>query len=280
MARSVGQPATYGFGFRDRHERAILWRFTPASRPSERGAGLIPLSSVPGLRLEYSDLGTTAGAGTAAQIAGRVSEAEPWTEISAPPYFVAYRGSHSEGRHMGALLTGTESWRVTASPAVSSTNDLREGASWTLKEAGGRERTLRVTARRADEAVITEAVSGANSPSLELRARVAPEGFALREFRIARGGRHLRITFTPELALSDPATGGGRRTADFAIDAGDHKRIAHGTVTIEKQNGALILRWSPRAPDWAKSRTLVGTVRAGTDGYTLEVSQPTTGDVR
>lgn len=277
VTRNVGQPATYGFGFRDIHGRAILWRFTPASNPSERGAGLIPLSSVPGLRLEYSDLGTTAGAGTATQIADRVSEAEPWTEISAPPYFVAYRGSHAEGRHMGALLTGVESWRVVSSPKVTSASELREGASWVLREAGGRERTLRVAARRADETIITQKTADApNLSGLELRARIAPDGFALREVRFMRGSRHLRISFTPELALFDSASNTKRTTADFEIDMGNHKRVAHGVVTIEKQSGVWTLRWTPRAPDWAKSRPLVSTIKTGTDGYTVEVTQPPT----
>lgn len=273
VAKNVGQPSTYGLGFRDVQGRAILWRFIPATRPSERGAGLTPLAAVPGLRLDYSELGTTAGAGTAVQIGDRVSEAHAWPEISAPPYFVAFRGSHSEGRHLGSLYLGTERWHVLSTPNVSTATELREGALWKLREANGRELSLRVTARRGDEVTITETdESAAGLATLEMQARVTPQGFAIREIRRTMGKRTMRIAFTPELNLGNVATTPAELA--FEIDEGDHRRVTHGIVTTEVQTGVLRLRWTPRAPAWAKSQGLLSTIRTEAAGYMLEVTKP------
>jgi hypothetical protein len=68
-----GGRQVYGPAFRDRHGQAVRWRFIPASVPSERGAGLTPMAAAPGLRLDYRDLGTLAGEGTAAQFDDRSS---------------------------------------------------------------------------------------------------------------------------------------------------------------------------------------------------------------
>lgn len=273
VAKTVGQPSTYGFGFRDAQGRAILWRFTPATRPSERGAGLTPLAGVPGLRLDYSELGTTAGAGTAVQIGDRVSEAHAWPEISAPPYFVAFRGGHAEGRHLGSLYLGTERWRVLSAPNVLAATDLREGATWTLREANGRELSLRVTARRGDEVTITETdASAAGLSKLEMQARVMPQGFALREIRRTLGKHTMRIAFTPELNPANLATTPAE--VAFEIDEGEHRRVTHGIVTTEVQTGALRLRWTPRAPAWTKSQGLVSIIRTEAGGYMIEVTTP------
>ena len=88
----------FGVGFRDKHGQPVIWRFIPAnSRPSERGCGPHLVGTMPGLHLRFSARGTAAGAGTAVQIGTKVHEAEPWPQISAPPYFVAYRGSYVHG---------------------------------------------------------------------------------------------------------------------------------------------------------------------------------------
>ena len=271
--KEVEQPSTYGFGFKDIQGRTILWRFTPASRPSERGAGLTPLPSVPGLRLDYSELGTTAGGGTAVQIGDRVSEARPWPEISAPPYFVAFQGSHSEGRHLGALKLGIERWRIISAPNVKSAIELREGATWKILEVNGRELIMSVTARRNDEVTITQIQESAiGLPKLTIVARVMAQGFALREIRQTLGTRSMRIAFTPELNLTN-ASGSFPTEVNFEIDEGDHRRIAHGVVKLESQGAINHLQWTPRAPAWTKSLAFTSTIRSDGDGYVLEVSQ-------
>ena len=271
--QSVGQPSTYGFGFRDTHGRAILWRFIPASRPSERGSGLTPQPQTPGLRLMYRNLGTAAGAGTAVQIGDRVSEAEAWPEISSPPYFVAYRGSHSEGMDNGALLPGSETWRVVSAPSVADMGQLREGAQWTFREVGGRERTLRINARIGDEVTITEAnAEKRDGPKLEIVARLLPQGFALRQVRLTERARSMRVTFTPELNLSNASAGASIAVGDinFEITLGNNRKVVQGTVSIERQDNGLRLRWTSKSPEWAKARAFTSTIKMDAGGYMIE----------
>lgn len=258
--RGDGGRQTHGVAFRDKHGQAIRWRFIPASEPSERGAGLTPRGNVPGLRLEYRDIGTLAGEGTAAQFGEQVIEAEPWPERSSPPYFVGYRGSLTLGHHGSSLALGREEWRVLSAP-----DGLREGAEWTLANQHGRERKLRVTALRGDDLTLDE--SGGADSSLSLNARVTPEGWALRSLQLTSAGRTMRLAFTPELNLT--ASG----EAAFQLDQSNQPKLAHGTVTIEKQNGGARLRWQPKAPDWARAKAFETIIKIAANGYTVEASR-------
>lgn len=156
MAREAERQPTYGFGFRDKTGQAVLWRVIPATRPSERGRELIPAPSIPGLRFEYRDLATAVGEGTAIQIGDKVIEAEPWKEISSPPYFIAYRGTVAIGRHFGSLLLGVKKWKMIAQPA-----ELKEGAEWILSDENRRKRIFKIAARNNGELIINE--QGTNS---------------------------------------------------------------------------------------------------------------------
>jgi hypothetical protein len=273
--QSVGQSTTYNVGFRDSYGRSIIWRFILASTPSPLGAGLTPQPETPGLRLLYRNLGTCAGEGAAIQIGDHLSEADPWPEISSPPYFVAFRGVLADGMDSGALVPGSEKWQVLSSPIMAEGSELREGAQWVLKSDSGRERTWRVTARRADEVTISEvSLEASNSTKLELRARVGQQGLALREIRLGSGSRAMRLTFTPELDLTTVPTSVGSAGADFEIDLGNQRKVARGKVSVENQEGLVRLHWILKSPDWAKSRGLISTVRIEAGGYTMETTQP------
>jgi len=254
---NFGQAPAHEFSFTDERGQAVRWRFTLAAPVSERGAGLTPQEEGAGLLLIYRDLGTAAGEGTAAQIGDKVSEAEPWPEISAPPYFVAYRGAYSDGIGVGALIPGQENWRVTAPP-----KNLNEGAQWTLTCDRGRTRQLRITARRGDELTVRE-----TGDSLTLQARQTPAGFALRSITGASRSKTMRISFTPELDLAS----GSAAPVNFQIDQNGHNKIAHGSVAVEKRGNAASLRWLFKAPDWAKSRVLNSTVTMSDNGYKVEM---------
>jgi hypothetical protein len=270
VIQTVGQRPTHGFGFRDKRGQPILWRFIPASTPSKLGAGLTPLSKVPGLRLEYRDLGTAAGAGTAIQIGDKVSEAAPWPEISSPPYFIAYHGSYTEGRHIGALPLRNESWRVVRAP-----KELSEGAQWTLVNENGMERKMQIAARRGDDLTINEiGDETGDSTAYVLNVRVSPQGFALRSILLKSVGRVMHITFNPELSLAPEASSPISGEVTFQIDQGDNKKLVQGVVTTERQGNILRLRWQPKSPDWAKSRRLDSAIKLDDGGYSIEVSQP------
>ena len=262
--KGVEQEVRFGVGLRDKHGQPVLWRFIPAnSRPSERGAGLQPLGAMPGLHLRYSARGTAAGAGTAVQIGGKVHEAEPWPQISAPPYFVAYRGSYVHGMDLSALLLGKEQWRVVKAPS-----ELREGAEWTLAGDHGRERRLQVTRRNGGEITISEkAAPGVDGATLDLSAAETPQGLALRTLALTNRANTMRVTFTPELNL----TAGGESV--YQLDLGGREKVSQGGVSVERQGNVISLRWQPKSPDWAKTRSLSSVINLTLDGYSIEVTQ-------
>ena len=254
---NFGQSPAHEFSFRDERGQAVRWRFSLAAPVSERGAGLTRQEGGTGMMLIYRELGTAAGEGTAVQIGAKVSEAEPWTEISAPPYFVAYRGAYSDGIGVGALLPGQESWRLTAPP-----KELNEGAQWTFVDDRGRTRQLRITAIRGDELTIRE-----TGESLSLHARKTATGFALRSITLSSRSKTMRVGFTPELDLAAASAA----PVIFQIDQNGHNKIAHGGVAVEKRGNVSSLRWMFKAPDWAKSRVLNSTVTISDNGYKVEM---------
>lgn len=261
VVNRVGQQSTYGFAFVDDGGQAIRWRFIPAAPASTFGQGLSPQSDAPGLRFKYRERATTAGAGTAVQIGDKVSEAEPWLEVSAPPYFVAYRGSYVEGMQLGLFLVGSQSWRVTSAPA-----ELIEGAKWTFVDASNETREMRVTARKADELTISETSEWG---SLTLTVRAASRSLAVRSIEVTSAGHRMRVTFKPDLEL-DVAGAAIKAEVAFQIDEDHHDKVAQGTVIVDRQDNIVRMRWQPKTPDWAKSRSLTTTVTLDSLRYTIE----------
>ncbi len=262
--KHVGQEPMYGFGFSDKHDRAIRWRFIPAGEPSERGAGLSPQNGGKGLLILYRGLSTAAGEGTAVQIGDKVSEAEPWPEISAPPYFVAYRGAYVRGMGVGSLLTGSESWRVESAP-----KNISEGAEWILTDSRGNKRQLRVTSARGDDLTISEKASQTSSAAvLTIDARKMEKGIAIRSITVARGDHFMRISFSPSLGLSMK-----KSESVFQIDQNGQEKLVHGKVFAERREGEIDLRLQPESPSWAKSRALNATIKPNVGGYKIDVHQ-------
>jgi hypothetical protein len=273
-ARDAGGLQSYGLALIDKRGQAVRWRFLPAAAPSERGAGLTPMAAAPGLRLEYRDLGAAAGAGSAVQIGDRLSEAAPWPEISSPPYFIAYRGSISSGRHIGALLIGKESWRMISAPS-----ELREGAEWKMVNDRGRELILKVAERRGDSLTVIESAATGGQPSvLTLQARTTGAGLAIESMVLTSGSQAMRISFKPGLNLGALPDSAASAELNFQIDQGKAERVAQGVITLGKQGEALRLHWRPKAPDWAQTRALETTIKltntAYESEYTIETTQP------
>jgi hypothetical protein len=257
--RSPDRPASYEFAFTDSRGQAIVWRFVLASEPSERGVGLTPLPKVPGLKLSYRGNGTTAGEGTAVQIGSRVSEAEAWPEISAPPYFVAYHGFYTESLDSGSLVLGTESWRITSAP-----KDLKPGSTWTVSGERSGESKFEVVSHHDDELTIRE--KNDESSSMDLVVKTGPQGWMLRSISVMIATRSFRMSFVPELPLTANAA-----ESSFTIGEGKQEKVAQGTVSLLRNGSGLQFRWQFTSPDWAKARTLTSILDLKPDGYTIEV---------
>ena len=253
----------YGFGFLDKNKQPVLWRVIPTGTPSIRGAGINNVRDT-ALRIEYRDIGTTIGEGAAVKIGDKVFEAEPWTAISAPPYFYAFHGSFTLGRHMGAIRTGREKWQVISQPTK-----LKKGEQWILKNGRGYKRTLKIVSGKKDELVIDEKnSSNSNATLLRIVLHITPNGYNLRSVKTRSRKQEMLISFKPELPLltTDSADFEGK----FMITQGAHKNVVVGKINRKQQaNNVLSLKWQPTSPSWVKSKSFETKLKVNPNGYSI-----------
>lgn len=225
--------------------KPLVWRFVQGSDVSERGGGLTPLpgSKVP--VFAYREQAAVAGEGTALSVGGVVSQATVWTEISQPPYFVAYHGAMSEEAHTLIFLPGASDWTAKSAPAT-----MAAGQSWELEGAHGDHATVRID--KVDGATFSMTATDAFEPGVQ------------RTIEATRGAdgswSYERVRFSP---VKDGAK--HSLTMDFAspLNAGvDNDKVTvmarktvlgTGTVTGGK-DGAMTLVFSD--PAWMKSATV------------------------
>lgn len=267
VVERVGQQPIYGFGFADENGQAVRWRFIPTSAATARGAGVGPGHIGRGLQWISRNLGTAAGDGTAVEIGASLSEAEPWPEISAPPYFIAYHGFYQLGLTAGGLSPGSQSWRVTSPPA-----DLQEGAVWVLTDENHNTRQLKITARKGDEMTIAE--TGPPRPyaaSISFTMNASAEGVGLRSILTTIEHHKLQLRFKPDLYIGKQTAPANRSEVAFQIDQDNREAMIEGTVTAERQGASMTLRWHTKSPDWAKSQDTLSMITLEPDGYKLVV---------
>jgi hypothetical protein len=267
VVERVGQQPVYGFGFADENGQAVRWRFIPTSAATARGAGVGPGHIGRGLQWICRNLGTAAGEGTAVEIGASLSEAELWSEISAPPYFIAYRGFYQLGLTAGGLSPGEQSWRLTSPPA-----DLQEGAAWVLTDENLNTRQLKITARKGDEVTIAE--TGPPRPyaaSISFILSASAEGVGLRSVMATIESHKMRVRFKPDLYIGRQPPPPNPSEVAFQIDQDSREALIEGTVTVERQGASMRLRWHPKSPDWAKSQDTLSTIMLGPKGYKLMV---------
>ncbi|NNE98095.1 MAG: hypothetical protein HKN25_03650 [Pyrinomonadaceae bacterium] len=260
----------YGFGFKGKDGQPILWRVIPTGTPSVRGAGINDVRSE-NLRVEYRDIGTTIGDGTALKIGGKIFEAKPWPQISSPPYFYAYHGTFTIGRHMGMIRTGNEKWTVISRP-----EKLSKGGKWVLSNGSGYKRNLKIISNHRDELVIDEINPAAASPStIRIVVHTTASGYNLRSVKLRarfEGEKEMKIKFEPELPVltSDSADFEGK----FFIDQGGNKNVVVGNITRKTISGEIMrLKWLPTSPSWAKSKALETVIGVDAAGYSISASR-------
>ena len=264
VVENVAEQPTYAFAFRDEKGQAIRWRFMPHSPPSERGAGSTPGRRL-GLSFVFRKLSTVANENTVVEIGEKVFQAEPWPQISTPPYFIAFRGIYGLGVETTTLGVGTENWRVTSAPV-----ELNQGAQWVLTDERNNVRTLQITARSGDELTISETKAlGPLSTPLTLTARITPQGLALRSIAMSNDGHSMRITFKPDLNIAAAPSGQSNPQVAFQVGLDKDPKIIEGTISLERSGNATNFRWEPRSPDWAKGRLLNASLEIDANGYKL-----------
>jgi len=255
-------PLTFEFSFVDEQKRPVFWRFVQGSEVSARGSGLTQIARQDKrpLMLMYREQGAVAGQGTALQVGQEVSEAEVWKEISAPPFFVAYRGALTVGSEIAVILYGDVDWHVDQAPT-----SLAVGQKWKLsskeqwggkaEEHGG---TLEITKIAGSNYTFQfRADSFANS---EIVAEATAGGWRVLSLANGTEEHGFAIAFTPGIITS--AEGMSNQT--FELRMGKSKKVGEGTITTSKSdNGELEWIWRFKSPNWAKARSITQKIKTG-----------------
>jgi hypothetical protein len=234
---NAGKDATYLLRFVDHAGQPVSWQFIQGSDISERGGGSSPAGLEPPM-LMYRERSAVAGEGSALKIGNTVSVADVWTEISQPPYFVAYHGALSENVDIAIFTAAPQQWTTIDAPKT-----LSVGAEWKLKAQDGVGCTLRVQTLNGDHATILQSDDHFPGRTVTIEAALAGGAWSIDKMHYAVVGEDanqgLTISFAPG--------------AKFEVLAGRKTRIASGTVhgdTAQKRVG-----WEFKDPQWLKGKT-------------------------
>jgi hypothetical protein len=234
---NAGKDATYLLRFVDHTGQPVSWQFVQGSDISERGGGSSPAGIEPPV-LVYRERSAVAGEGSALKIGNTVSVADVWTEISQPPYFVAYHGALSENVDIAVFAAAPQEWT-----AIDSPKSLAVGAEWKLKAQDGLGSTLRVQAVNGDHATILASDDHFPGRMVTIDAALTGGAWSIDKMHYSAAGEDanqgLTISFAPG--------------SKFEIMAGRKTRIASGTVhgdTEQKRVG-----WEFKDPQWLKGKT-------------------------
>lgn len=229
--------------------KPLEWRFVQGSDISEQGSGLTPLPAAKLPIFIYRERAAVAGEGTALQVGDTVSTASVWTEISQPPYFVAYRGAYSVNAHTLAFLPGRQAWTVASAPA-----SLAAGAAWELDDASGNHRSIHID--KADGTRITATATDRFQPGVRciLEATRAGDGWSVERVRFApvRDGEKHALT----LQFASPLAPAAAENTSLTLLAGK-KTLATGSVAGTGAGPDRALSLSFSNPAWLAGKTVV-----------------------
>ena len=228
--------ATYLLRFVDHAGQPVSWQFVQGSDISERGGGSSPAGLDPPV-LMYRELGGVAGEGTALKIGNTVSTADVWTEISVPPFFVAYRGAHSENVDIAVFAGAGQQWTTISAPSA-----LATGAEWRLKAQDGLGCTLHVQTLAGDHATILDTDEHLPGRTVAIEAAWTNGAWSIEKLHYSAVGdanQGLTISFAP----------GGK----FDVTAGKKTRIAAGTVHGDEAQKRV--GWEFKEPQWLRGKT-------------------------
>jgi hypothetical protein len=229
--------ATYLLRFVDHAGQPVSWQFVQGSDISERGGGSSPAGLDPPV-LMYRERGAVAGEGTAIKIGNTVSTADVWTEISQPPYFVAYRGAVSENVDIAVFAGAGQQWTTVSAPSA-----LATGAEWKLKAQDGLGCTLRVQALAGDHATILDTDEHLLGRTVAIEAAWTNGAWSIERLHYSAAGGEANQGLTISLAP-------GRK---FDITAGKKAHIGAGTVHADESQKRV--GWEFKDPQWLRGKT-------------------------
>jgi hypothetical protein len=254
--------ANIGFAFRDNNGQPVRWRFTLAYPPSAQGEGLTILPNSPSFKLIYRDSGSLSDAGSAVELGGKVNEVQVWKEISQPPYFIAYRGTYTEGSETTQLRTDLEKLEFTG------LSTLKAGSQFQLVSGNGRSRK-QVVESESDGLVIKQ-LADESGITRELRLAADAQGYAVRSLKVIDGPHSSTVTFKPALHLPSSTSEGP--ASEFEIVAGKHK-LGNGSAHLVRTADGAQLVWKVNSPNWAKNRTIVQNLTVSGQGVAIAMAR-------
>jgi hypothetical protein len=241
---NAGTGATYLLRFVDHAGQPVSWQWIQGSDMSERGGGSSPAGVEPPV-LMYRGRSAVAGEGSALKIGNTVSTADVWTEISQPPYFVAYHGASSENVDFAVFAGAGQQWTTVSGPKT-----LAAGAEWKLKSQDGLGCSLRVQAMNGDHATILETDDHLPGRTIALEATWTNGAWSIEKMHYSAVGadtnQGLTISFAPG------ATAGGAQSK-FEVIVGRKTHIASGTVHGDPTQARM--GWEFKDPDWLRGKT-------------------------
>lgn len=251
---NAGKDATYNLRLVLHDGTPLEWRFIQGSEMMQQGGGLTDLSAIPIPVLAYREEAAVAGDGTALVVGKAVSPAEMWTEISKPPYFVAWRGAYSLGATTLTIVPGKQTWKIDAAP-----DTVANGAVWKLSGDNGRTRTLTIKKLDGTHATVLDQDSAARGDSRTVFASFVGGAWQIESIcYVPRDEEKHALT----IGFS-PALGSGSSVADFTV--GKKTKIASAMV----EAGTLTMK----SPEWAKGKAISTQIIPG-DGTITLVSIP------
>jgi hypothetical protein len=241
---NAGTGATYLLRFVDHTGQPVSWQWIQGSDMSERGGGSSPAGAEPPV-LMYRGRSAVAGEGSAIKIGNTVSTADVWTEISQPPYFVAYHGASSENVDFAVFAGAGQQWTTISGPKT-----LATGAEWKLKSQDGLGCSLRVQAMNGDHATVLETDDHLPGRTTTIEAAWTNGAWSIEKMHYAAVGadanQGLTISFAPG------ATAGGGQSK-FEVIVGRKTRIASGTVHGDPAQPRV--GWEFKDPEWLRGKT-------------------------
>ncbi len=239
-----GKDATYLLRFVDHSGQPVSWQFIQGSDISERGGGSSPAGLEPPV-LMYRERSAVAGEGTALKIGNAVSVADVWTEISQPPYFVAYHGAITENVDIAVFAGAGEQWTTTFAP-----KELTVGAEWKLKAQDGLGCTLRVQALAGDHATMLDSDDHFPGRTVTIEAAWTGGAWSIEKMHYAAVGEDANQGLTISFA---PGTSTAGTESKFEVIAGRKTRIASGTVHGDAAQKRIA--WEFKDPQWLRGKT-------------------------
>jgi hypothetical protein len=225
---------TYLLRFVDHAGQPVSWQFVQGSDMSERGGGSSPAGLEPPV-LMYRQRGAVAGEGSALKIGSTVSVADVWTEISQPPFFVAYHGAHSENVEVAAFTGAKQQWTTMSAPQT-----LAVGAQWKLTAQDGLGCTLLVQNLTGDHATILDTDDHLPGRTITIEASWSNGAWSIDKMHYAAVGADANQGLTISFAQSK-----------FEVVAGRKTRIADGIVHTDSAR----VGWEFKDPQWLKGKT-------------------------